>query len=101
MGSERTGRSTTRSDRWRMHHLSRFASTDPSTPYPYDITWYECWVRHQVESQPGEVYSIIQQAEADKGDASPNHFANIWHEVWMQASSRNFSIDHAIIHLEK
>ncbi|CAN9238940.1 unnamed protein product, partial [Alternaria alternata] len=29
--------------------------------YPYDVCWYDCWVRYQMESQPRDLYSVLQE----------------------------------------
>ncbi|KAF2017326.1 hypothetical protein BU24DRAFT_440329 [Aaosphaeria arxii CBS 175.79] len=61
--------------------------------YSYDVCWYDCWVRYQMESQPRELYSVLQETEAKQADIPIMAFTTIWREVWVQASSSNSNID--------
>ncbi|KAF1955968.1 hypothetical protein CC80DRAFT_473977 [Byssothecium circinans] len=109
---------STRLRLWQTHHLRRDASTalelkvaqgfvikpvavldDPSGSCPYDAHWYDTWVRYQMESQPRELYSIIQGAEAERNDIPMMAFITVWHEVWIQASMSDSSIDTIVTHL--
>jgi hypothetical protein len=65
----------------------------------YDASWYNCWVRHQMESQPPALYSVLNQVEAEPGDSPMASFPTIWREVWAQASADDSSIDTIVTHL--
>ncbi|KAF2177995.1 hypothetical protein K469DRAFT_806035 [Zopfia rhizophila CBS 207.26] len=111
-------RVSTRHSLWQMHHLRRDASTasepkvpdglvikptavldDPLGSCPYDAYWYDCWVRYQLESQPRELYSVLQESEAKRNDIPMMAFTTVWHEVWIQASMSDSSIDSIVTHL--
>lgn len=61
--------------------------------YPYDVCWYDCWVRYQMESQPRDLYSVLQETGAEQSDIPMMAFTTIWHEVWVQASTSDSSIE--------
>ncbi|EMD90821.1 hypothetical protein COCC4DRAFT_159196 [Bipolaris maydis ATCC 48331] len=65
---------------------------DSFESYPYDVSWYDCWVRYQMKSQPRDLYSVLE-TEAKRNDIPILAFATIWHEVWVQASKSDSSID--------
>ncbi len=67
--------------------------------YPYDVCWYDCWVRYQMESQPRDLYSVLTETEAKQNDIPMMEFTTIWHEVWVQASMSDSSIDSIVTHL--
>lgn len=72
---------------------------DPSGSCPYDACWYANWVRYQLESQPRELYSVLREDEAKWNDIPMSAFTTIWHEVWIQASMGDSSIDSIVTHL--
>ncbi|PSN64887.1 hypothetical protein BS50DRAFT_601453 [Corynespora cassiicola Philippines] len=53
--------------------------------YPYDVCWYDCW--------PRGLYSVLQETGAEQSDIPMMAFTTIWHEVWVQASTSDSSIE--------
>jgi hypothetical protein len=72
---------------------------NPIGSYPYDLSWYDCWVRHQIESQPQELYTVLQEPAAEQGDVPIDTFTSMWREVCMQASAGDCSIDNIVTRL--
>jgi hypothetical protein len=66
---------------------------------PYDVCWYDSWVRYQIESQPRDLYSVLQETEEERNDIPMMAFTTVWHEVWVQASTSDSSIDSIITSL--
>ncbi|KAF2791048.1 hypothetical protein K505DRAFT_377071 [Melanomma pulvis-pyrius CBS 109.77] len=109
---------STRHSPWRMRHLRRdgFGASNLKIPdelvikptavlgghsesCTYDVYWYDCWVRRQMECQPRELYSVLQGGKEIWNDIPMDTFATVWREVWIQASRNDSSIDSIIAHL--
>lgn len=52
-----------------------------------------------MESQPRELYSVLQEAAAKRNDIPMMAFTTVWHEVWIQASRSESSINSIVTHL--
>jgi hypothetical protein len=73
---------------------------NPLESYPLDTSWYDYWVRYQLDHQPHDLYSILYEAETDQEDIPSETFKAVWNEVRLQASTSDSSIESIVTQLQ-
>ena len=64
-----------------------------------DASWYNWWVRRQIERESEELYSVMPEPEAETKHPWMSSFITVWRKVWMEAAMLDSSVDGIITHL--
>ncbi|KAF2477129.1 uncharacterized protein BDR25DRAFT_204411, partial [Lindgomyces ingoldianus] len=72
---------------------------DAVTEIPEHVSWYNWWVRQEIEKQPEDIYSVLSEAQTEGNNSWIAIFNAVWRGVWIEAVKPDSSIDTIIANL--